>query len=126
MTTDHRVLSSIGWLNAGRLRRGDSLLISVPHYAGGVVKREPGQVASIIALLYLRGLSRDRRRQLEEELGMRTYQVRDLVDKGLMSLFDGWGDREAVNFSTTSSGDSPLGTAVGNWLSRYTQPPRNG
>ena len=98
MTTDHRVLSSIGWLNAGRLRRGDSLLISVPHYAGGVVKREPGQVASIFALLYLRGLSLDRRRQLEEELGMLTEQVRKLVDKGLMSLFDGWGDREAVNF----------------------------
>ena len=99
MTTDHRVLTSIGWLNAGRLRRGDSVLISVPHYAGGVVRHDAVRVALMMGLLYVRGLDSGLREDIESELGMSAQRVRRFAGEiGLWSIFDGWGDQEVRVF----------------------------
>ena len=99
LTTDHRVLTSIGWLNVGKLRRGDSVMLSVPHYAGGVAKHDAQRVALMFGLLYVRRLPGDVRKRTEEDLGMTTKEVRRLVEsEGLWSLFDGWRDQDAVTF----------------------------
>lgn len=94
MTTDHRVLTSIGWLNAGRLRRGDQLRLSRPHLPGGDAAYSPEQAAEIFACLYagkrcavLDGVRYDRR-------GLR----KRLSLESVRSLFVGWSDTDAVRF----------------------------
>lgn len=50
LTPEHRVLTSIGWLNAGKLRRGDRIQLAAPNYSGYGEKRYSPQQAAEIAM----------------------------------------------------------------------------
>lgn len=95
MTLDHRVLTSIGWLNAGKLRKGDKIQLLVPYFTGHGQKRyEPRTAALILASAFSDyGSCRidDRRytpSQCRRMLGGRS--VRD--------MFVGWSESEIREF----------------------------
>ena len=91
MTSDHRVLTSIGWLNAGKLRRGDFVLTLTP-YLGGRGERvyEPVEAARILGKLYA-GLSFG---------ALDGVDLKRLKSVPVRRFFSGWGIEDARVFLT--------------------------
>lgn len=95
MTLDHRVLTSIGWLNAGKLRKGDMLQLLRPHYTGYGQKRyEPKQAAWILASAFA-GTGCLVREGFEY---MPRRSRRMLEGSSIRDVFVGWSDADVSEF----------------------------
>lgn len=95
MTLDHRVLSSIGWLNAGKLRKGDEIQLLPPHYTGhGQRLFAPLEAARLAAVAFcdVKELT------VDDRIYRRSECLRLLRQLPVRDIFTGWSDEDAVQF----------------------------
>jgi len=92
MTYDHRVLTDIGWLHAGKLRVGDKLQLAQPRYIVRETMTDPVKVARVLAYRYTPAKSSLRNDEVC------TRGLAELGDCPIRPLFAGWSDLEIARF----------------------------